>query len=287
MKTLKSKKLDQPKLKVSRVEKIPFCIFMSALGFVLFSFVLIYLVDLRNFLGSRDLLYSLDQSAFRFHVRPFMFFHLYREGGVAENLQWLFLGATAVISAFIAGSMYNRERIVFCFWIVMAVAFTLMLIEDAGNPRHTLRGYVQAVFSETERGMIGTMAEGIYFTILAAIPVYAFWHYRKPVMADRRSAGYLLTGFIGYGSAAALSFTGTGLGTYLWLGGKVRSAMLFLADDETAGQWLYYEKQAGGPFFHVMLMDWMVEESIELMAAAAFCASAVAFLLYVRRTYGL
>jgi len=289
VKALKIKKSDhtKPKTKNSRAEKIPFYIFMSAIGFVLISFVFIYLVDLRNVFGSRDLLYSLDPKAFHFRYRPFLFYHLFGEAKTAEILQWILLGGASLVAMFIAGIMHKRDRTAFLFWSIMAVAFTLMLIEDAGNPRHTMRSYVQAIFSEEERGLLGTAAEGVYFTLLAAIPIYALLHYRKPVMADRQTTRYLITGFVGYGLAASLSLFGTGIGIYLWAGNKLKSGLLLLADEQAGLNWSQYEQAVSGPFFDIMLMDWVVEESIELMAAAAFCASAVAFLLYVRKAYRL
>ena len=291
IKALKSKQTDhkKPKLKTSRVEKIPFYIFMSSIGFLLVSFVLIYLVDLRNVFGARDVLYSLEEGPFRLHQGPFMFYYIFGEGNLAEIFQWLFLAGSALISMFISGIMHKRNITVFFFWTIMAIAFVLMLIEDAGNPRHTIRDYVIII---NDNLSILKAIEGVYFLILASIPIYALLNYRKPIMEDIRTARYLIFGFAGYGIAAFFSFAGDGFAIldknlYAWIGGGLRSFMLFISDNQTAVQWSLYEEKSGIPFFSFFLMEWMVEESIELMSAAAFCASAVAFLLYVRRIYGL
>lgn len=280
---------EEAKLQISRVEKIPFYIFMGSIVFILFSLVLIYLVDLRNIFGSSDILYQWSQKSIRFiNTRPFMFNHLYCNRGIAEILQWIFLGGSALFSMFIAGFMYGRHQIIFLFWTIMSVAFTLMLIEDAGDPRHTISTYFGLLFSSD---IAPKMVEGVYFTILAAIPIYALLQYRKPVMADNRTARYLIAGFSGYATAAFFSFTGDFSfreeSFYTWAGGMIRSAMLSVSDKETELQWSIYDNEQGWPVINYFLMDSMVEESIELMAAAAFCASAVAFLLYVRKAYKL
>ncbi len=291
MKALKIKKSDhtKPELKASRVERIPFYIFMSSIAFILISLVLIYLVDLRNLWGIRDVLYSWDERSIRFiNTRPFMFNHLYCNRGIAEIFQWVFLGGAALTSMFISGFMYNRNRVIFLFWAIMSVAFIMMLIEDAGDPRHTISTYFGLLFSSS---LAPKMVEGVYFTILAAIPIYALLQYRKPVMADSRTARYLISGFAGYATAAIFSFAGDFIfrddSFYTWSGGKIRSAMLLISDKQTAVQWTFYDKEHGWPVINYFLMDSMVEESIELMAAAAFCASTVAFLLYVRKAYKL
>ena len=269
----------------TRLEQLPWYIFMSSIVFVLASFFLIYLVDLRNLFGSRDLL------LLYFPQRPFMFHKLFGEARLAELFQWLLLGGNALISMFIAGLTYRKNRLAFLFWSVMAVAFTFMLIEDAGNPRHTIRFYIESIFVNSP-GVAGTAFEAIYFTVLASVPIYALLHYRMPVMKDIRSARYLMAGFIGYGMAAFLSFSGGRIpirdeALYIYLGGKLRSAMLFLADYQTEVLWDQYEAALGRLPFDFYVLDWILEEAIELMAAAAFCASAVAFLLYARKKYVL
>ena len=269
----------------TRLEQLPWYIFMSSIVFVLASFFLIYLVDLRNLFGSRDLL------LLYFPQNPFMFLKLFAEAKLVELFQWLLLGVNALISMFISGLTYKKDRLAFLFWSVMAVAFTFMLIEDAGNPRHTIRFYIESIFVNSP-GLAGTAFEAMYFTVLASIPIYAFLYCRTPVMKCIRSARYLMAGFIGYGMAAFLSFTGGRLpirdeALYIYLGGKLRSAMLFLADDQAELLWKQYEAALGRLPFNFYILDWIFEESIELMAAAAFCASAVAFLLHVRKKYEL
>ena len=286
MNAQKIKKSDhiKPTIKTSRVEGIPFYIFLSSIAFILISLVIIYLVDLRNLWGIRDILYSWDERSIPFiNTRPFIFNHLYCNRGIAEIFQWFFLGGAALTSMFISGLVYNHNRIMFLFWAIMSVAFTLMLIEDAGDPRHTISTYFALLFNSS---LVSKMVEGVYFTILASIPIYALLKYRKPIMADTRTSRYLITGFTGYATAAIFSFSGDFV-FYTWAGGKIRSAMLLISDDQTAVQWSIYDKEQGWPIINYFLMDSMVEESIELIAAAAFCASAVAFLLHVRRKYGL
>ncbi len=287
MKALKIKKADhkEPKLENSRLDRLPWYIFMGAVGVVLVSFVLIYLVDLRNLFGSRDFLIS------RFSDCPFLMRHLFTDGMVIELFQWALIGGTALVSMFVSGIMYKKDRTTFLFWAVISVAFILMLIEDAGNSRHTIRIYLQSIFINQQEH-VGLIFTTLYFTCLASIPIYAFVHYRKPVMKHIRSARYLITGFISYALAASLSFFELiipirGEPLYIYVGGKLRSSFIFLADDNAQCLWDQYEATCGRFPLEFYIVDWLIEESIELVAAAAFCASAVAFLLYVRKAYRL
>ena len=273
-----------------RLNRLPEIIFVGSLVVVGLSLLLFYLIDLRNALGLRSVLYSLEEGSFFFEHRPFFFDHFYRNGGIGEILQWVLLGSAAVISSYVAGRLAGRDRRAALFWLILGVAFTLMLIEDAGDPRHTIRSYVQALFSEVGQGIAGTITELIYFAVLAAVPIYALVFYRERAMRELRTRRYLIVGFVSYALAAGLSFVGSAfervidMNFYTWTGGMLRRFFVSIGDEQVGMLWQMYDSSQGWPFISFFLMDNLVEEAIELIGAGAFSAAAIAFLLAQRRT---
>ena len=239
----------------------------TAAGFVLLSVILVIFIDLRNVLGLGDIL------------NRHFFWHWYRNGGPVEMLQWLLLAASALTSLFVVGRLSTRDRSACAFWLLMGIAFTLMLIEDAGDPRHRIREYVQFAFAEHEgQGVMGTLWELLYFVGLAAFPLYALLRHGRALRGMGRTRSYVLAGFVAYGIAASFSFVGSAFSAlmdrnvYQITGDALVRLGLRIGDSELPRYWT----ADGYVDFH--LMDGMVEESIELIGAAAFFSAAVSFL---------
>jgi len=249
--------------------------------FIVISIILSYLIDLRNVFGSRDVLFSLSNSHFYFRHRPFVFFHWYRNGGLAEILQWLFLGGSALMSAFIAAKLQNLDRKAYMFWLIMAVLFVLMLIEDSGDPRHTIRSYVQALFLESGQGVMGSITELLYFFILSLLPIYAILRYGNILVKVPRSLIYFGMGFIIYGVATSLSFIGSAFDFYNNFGSKLRERLIEWGDESLAHIWQTYDAEVGFDFINFFLMDTVIEESLELIGAATLFGSVLYYLYYV------
>jgi hypothetical protein len=141
-------------------------IFIFAISLVLFSFLAFLLVDLHNIFSLRDVLFNTKPYYFYFTYYPFFFQHWGRNSGIAEVFQFIFLGGAIMISAFIAGTRIKASKRQFNFWLLLAISLTLMLLEDAGNLRHTFMSYVQAIFVEPEQSWAGSSFELLYFAIL-------------------------------------------------------------------------------------------------------------------------
>ncbi len=208
-------------------------------------------------------------------------------------MQWLCLGSAALIAAFIAGRAFvppeapepaSGRRSEFAFWGLIAIALLLMLIEDAGDPRHTLRSYVRVAFGEDDGGVFGTLSELLYFGVLASIPLYAVARYHHVLKANLRGRRYLIVAFVSYAVAVSLSFVGTAfssvIGTNLYseAGRVLYRISLLLGDDELGAFWSAWDTEEGWGFVRFYLMDSLVEESIELLGAAAFLSATVAYL---------
>jgi hypothetical protein len=274
-------------------ERVARYVFLLAGVSIVLAWLGFYLIDLRNLFGLRETLLAIPSEAFFFDAEPFFFQHWFRNRGPAEVMQWLCLGGAALTAAFIAGRTFvhpgdpeaaSGRRSEFAFWGLIAIALLLMLIEDAGDPRHTLRSYVRVAFGEEDGGVFGTLSELLYFGVLASIPLYAVARYHHVVKANLRGRRYLILAFVSYAVAVSLSFAGTAfsalIGTNLYgeAGRVLYRISLILGDDELGAFWSAWNAEEGWNFVRFYLMDSLVEESIELLGAAAFLSATVSYL---------
>ena len=264
---------------------LPEYVLLAALVFVGMSFLLFYLIDLRNVFGIRDWLFTVDRAYFYFTYTPFFFQHYGRNSGFAELAQWSLLASAIALAFYLAGSVRVQSATLARLSLLLGMGFVLMLFEDAGDVRHVLMSYVQLAAGEPDQGIVGTLFEALYFAVIGGIPLYALIRYGGTLRQYGRSLHYIIIGFVLYAMAAGLSFAGTAFkllldrDLYTILGDGMVRISFFLGDaalpqlweEWNAGNWLY---QVG--FF---LMDSLVEENIEILAGAFV----VAALLTVQR----
>ncbi len=269
----------------------PEYILIGGLVFVLLSLVLFYLIDLRNIFGLRDALFNLSSDYFYFTYRPFFFQNWGRNSGIVEILQWLCLGGSAVLAAFFAGRFsVDKTKKLFKFWIILAIALFFMLLEDAGDIRHTFMSYVQVAFDEPDQGWGGTMFEFFYFALLGGLPLYALIRYGWTGLREySKTRFYIVIGFIFYFLASSFSFLGTAFSgildkdLYTLWGQKLYDLSLRLGDPELAIKWEAWEQVNLLFPIGLFLMDSFVEELIELIGASALLAASVSFLIYLKK----
>lgn len=272
---------------VKKQYRWPARIFWFSVIAVILSFLLYYLIDLRNLFGLRDLLFSTSPVYFYFPYQPFFFQHW--GGSIVELFQWFFLGASALLAMYFVGRMHDKNKPMARFWLLLAITFGLMLLEDTGDVRHVIMGYVQALFDEPDQGVAGTITELLYFGALAAIPTYAIIKYWNPLKDYARTKSYILIGFVAYAIAQFLSFIGTAFdmlldrNLYVVMGEWFYEASLRVADPEVRGMWEHWQETQWFSSIPFTLMDSLVEENIELIGAAAFLAATVAFYIHSQK----
>ncbi|UMZ74901.1 hypothetical protein [Natranaerofaba carboxydovora] len=241
------------------------------------SFLMVYFFDLQNAFGVRD--FFVEQ----YDTWPFFWYHWFKNGGPIEIIQYLFLGLASLVSirnASIDASINNNNtRHLKNFWYLMGFALLLMLIEDAGDPRHTIRIYVQAIVGEEEQGFFGTMTELIYFCALAFFPIYAFLRYGgRTLYQSTKTKIYFLIGFLFYAMATGASFAGSAFHSlidknfYMITGRYLLDILVTLGDQKTAE--LYSVNKDWISFY---LMDSPVEESLELLGASLLLAACISY----------
>lgn len=202
---------------------------------------------------------------------------LFANGGPTEWIQWAVLGVAGILAAWLAGGMRDRESgdaaagddSVKWFWLLMSVAFTMMLLEDAGEMRQRVWGLTVAAFGESRsRDFVMEFAQ---FAILASVPLAALWFFGREVLRQRDVGVYLLLGFLCYaiagGSSATRDWGGEGPvgGWYAMAGETIHGWIGGVMSHPTYPQELVY----------YLLMDRVYEESIELLGASFFLVAAL------------
>jgi len=199
-----------------------------------------------------------------------MWYLVFTEGGIVEMGQWTLLAAAAIAAARVGGRLGKAPG--GPFWSWMAVLFVLMLMEDAGNPRHRLAHY--AHLSRKYLGMfeglpfsINLLVECLFFGALAAIGMYALFRHGWPLLTKGApERPWLLAGIAGYAIAVPASATRYIGNWYLHAGEWVHETLFM-------GRLPWMERGDGHGF---LIMDYLFEESLELLAAAALAAASVA-----------
>ena len=181
--------------------------------------------------------------------------HAFRNRGPVELIQWLIIATVVISSALLSGMHMQRgERSAHFFWLLVAIGFALMLIEDPGDPRHMLAAHFKNFWGTDHKWVEGTV-----FGIIVAPTIFAFLRYWSVPFRFPQTRLYLLAGGALYALAATTSLFRAQDEFYPRLGDRI-SAVIF-------------NGEIGGFF----VMDFIIEESVELMAGAIFLAGVVMY----------
>lgn len=242
----------------------------GAVLYIVLAWAAFILIDAQNLWGLRDAMINSRMA------NPSIWYHLFRWNGFTEILQWLALAGGTLTAAYIAGQMrvhkYMGPAI---FWGLMAITQMLILVEDAGDPRHTIALYMRSVFPNVPALVVSTVVELIYFALLGGIPLYALLRHGRYTWSLPVSRKYLLAGFLLYGSVAFSSGTRY---IYDWFGQTGHKLHVLV----TGGR-VDLVKPLGWDLYltNFYLMDNLVIESIEVIGASALFCAALTFLQQV------
>ena len=196
--------------------------------------------------------------------------HLFNNAPV-EWAQWFLLALAVVTAAHLSSSLRADGAIQPSrFFLLFAIGTSFMLIEEAGDIRHNLRRLAGAASGYAEDSWrVNMMVEAPYFSLLAAIPLYALFRYGPSIWSSRRTRRYLIGGYGLYGAAAGGS-------TLRMVGANYATIGAWIDDRLFGGRWPIPENrppEAG----YFMMVDGPIEESVELVAAACFLAIVLAY----------
>lgn len=242
------------------------------LGTLTISYIMVLIIDFWNILDSRTILEGLEV--------PLLWNFLFSERGPIELLQWTFLALFALTSAYAAGITAQKPEIELSnFWKLFSIAGILMLMEDSINIRNFfLRGQWPLEWQTLN------ILETFYFILLAAIPLYAIWTYRKEIMQYKTTFKLMIAGFFFYGLAAFISGPADLTNFNYYLSTFLYEGTIFLGGEEL--RTLYESIDASlaelreGEYMGVnyRLVDFLVEESLELLGVTMLLSSSKAYL---------
>lgn len=238
-------------------------------------YVLSFLVDIYDFMGIRSWLYEHESITV-----PFLWDYLFTEGGPVEILQWLLIGLFGLAAGYLAGLLRAKERLRSSrFWFLFALLAVLMIMEDAGNVRHFLTERAVLLFYDDM--LYRSITELIYFGLIAFLPLTALIKYRYQLFRHRRTAAFLLVGCFFYAVAVGMSGTRDIGFWYQTAGGVIYDLSLEFGGEKLLA--LYEETDEilasmGQIEIRYRMMDYLVEESLELLGAAFLWAASLSFL---------
>lgn len=246
-----------------------FAVFVVALGWALTG-----IVDAMNYGGSRDWLLrsDLEPSA--------VWIQMFTEASLVEWTQWVLLALFTVAAGIVGGALSMKGmRRGAGFWKLMSFAGGLMVIEDAGNIRHAIVE-VLTQFRVPTVGFVGTnvLIEAIVFALIGLVPLYAVVRYGGVLRGRGPVLGLLAAGVVAYGVAVGASATRYVNASYEQAGAWVRETIF--ADRLVIPDYNSWDPQV----FDFFLMDYLVEESIELLGVGLLLASVLAYARTIERT---
>ncbi len=261
--------------KVSRV------LFILIVSYLILVFLAVLLVDFLNVFDLQSLMED------RVDTAPLIWFVLFQEEGVTEILQYASNTGTILLAGTMLGVMLVKKDVHWRAFLLFGVAVGLLLLEDTGNLRHSLRGFVTGVFGVEERltSWLGIGVEvGLYalFGVLMLLSVYKL---RRVLFAYPKAFKWLIAGYVLYGAGAMLSASRHMFGWYTQVG----TALVDRLDVMHMDVWQIAEAYAQDTFGHPIgffLLDFPMEESIELLGASViFISTLTLFILLKRNDY--
>lgn len=202
--------------------------------------------------------------------QPLLWYYLFVDGGPTELLQWSTLAATAIMGGMLVGRLQVAgEQTAARFWILIAVTAGILAIEDPADWRTPLSLGVTRVFGVDAQHPLRDITMGVYYAAISSVPVYAVLRYGR-VVWDSPARVWFFAGMSLYALAAMGSVTRY-VGGYEWLGGRIDR----LAGGRLGDGFIHHFTPQRPPGW--WLVDLVIEESMELMAAALLLTAVVAY----------
>jgi hypothetical protein len=233
---------------------------------VLVSGLAVILIDAGNMLGLRSQLAGGDLEV------GLLYFYLYKDGGPVELVQWFYLAAFTLIAAHLSGRFAAEDGDASRFWLFGAILGILMVLEDTGDVRHLLADvgvHVLPLPSSVAR----TLIEVAFYALIATPALLAALLYGRLPVDRRPRAALLVPGVVFYAIAAIASATRAIGNWYVHAGHWVHERMM--GGNLPAMPDGFWGVADGRDVTAFMMMDFILEESIELMGAAFLLAAAI------------
>jgi hypothetical protein len=208
--------------------------------------LVVYLTDIHGLVGIETMAWT----------------RVYNDGPVEWLANVLLIGV-CLGSSYLAGRLFAASDRLWLFFWWLGLGTSIMLIEDLGDVRHSLR-YALTPSGEAEIAgqSLQTFVDLPVFALIAAAPLWALVRHGPKAWEVRPARPLLVSAYGLYAVAGGVSGIGRVDDLY------ERAGRAF--DDLLLGGRLPVPEEWGQSVAHFNLIDGPVEESIELMAAAGF-----------------
>lgn len=220
---------------------------IAALTLVI-CWIAVIIVDILNIGGLGDAMVASSP------VDSALYGLLFTEGNIIEWMQWTCIGVAAITAAQVSALYGTRVGggSKAAFSILMAILFVIMIMEDAGNLRHHMKPYLNNAIHASPIVPWDVFIYAVY----ASIPLYAVWQHGEKVRLEEPLAKLFWLAVLFYGLVSVMSATGN-IGGWYNAAGDLLKPLFDGRVDHSSG---------------AMIMDQIVEESIELIGAILFAS---------------
>lgn len=260
---------------------IPFIIILFSVTYISLMLVLSYLIDIQgiNIFGLKE--WVSDKG----YEIPLFWLHMFREASLTENIQWAFLGASVILTAIIGIIQFKSTRKAPWVWILLLIGLYIMFLEDVINIRHTVSAMIGSTYFDYDTStmewrisFVRSIVEIIFYFMLGGMMVAALFFILKDQTIRALGKIYFLAGYFLYGLAAVFSATRNIKDWYAVVGGKIIDFIYRGSEAVLTGDSIIYGRDPLGFWF----MDFVVEESLELLGATFLLAGLATILLSKR-----
>ena len=251
--------------------KQPYALIKYVIIYLITAYLLIYLMDFRMAVGDVSVMINSE------YATPFLWVHLFSEGSLTEIIQWTFLGLSLGLSAFYAGMLKEKRKYMPSGFLLLSLGLLIMFMEDTGNFRHLISDNAAMIMMkdpyslEWKKSLVRTGIEMSIYAVLGIIMLSAFYRIIRDRKENKEAKIFLAAGFLLYGVAAFASATRNVGGWYTRAGTQL---MLMLDGSHMID---HYEKFNPPKPLGFWFMDFVLEESIELLGAVLILTSIILF----------
>ena len=251
--------------------KQPYALIKYVIIYLITAYLLIYLMDFRMAVGDVSVMINSE------YATPFLWVHLFSEGSLTEIIQWTFLGLSLGLSAFYAGMLKEKRKYMPSGFLLLSLGLLIMFMEDTGNFRHLISDNAAMIMMkdpyslEWKKSLVRTGIEMSIYAVLGIIMLSAFYRIIRDRKENKEAKIFLAAGFLLYGVAAFASATRNVGDWYIRAGTQL---MLMLDGSHMID---HYEKFNPPKPLGFWFMDFVLEETIELLGAVLILTSIILF----------
>ncbi len=209
---------------------------------------------------------------------PLFWYHAFSDASPTEYLQWSFISLSMLLTLIYGGVQVNRTAKFPWIMILFFIGLFIMLMEDVLDVRHVIASVIAEYYFGIDPtdldwlvGPWKSFIEITFYFFLGLIMVISFVYILRNKQHSLTGKKFLTAGFIFYGIASVGSATRNLGSWYVKVGDviidAINGSMRMQIENSTQQQYLGYH-----------FMDFVIEESLELLGATFILASLLVFI---------